>query len=174
MPGMSATISHRASVWLVLLPALVLSGCSTFDSDWRALSFTKESPAPATGILGRWEGSWHSDPSDHTGQLRAIVSQLPAKPGRAAAGAEPAAAGGLYEVRFHALWGWDFVAEYTIEMEVREESGRYAFKGESELGLFFGKYQCEGHIVGDRFFATYRAAGDHGTFEMRRPVKEQK
>ncbi len=169
---------HAMYLWptLLLFALLPMTGCSTYDRDWNALALTKEAPAPfpTTGILGRWEGKWHSVPSDHTGRLRCIVSALPSKPGRAASGAEPSAAGGQYEFRFHALWGWDFVSENTIEMEVRDEGGRYAFKGESDLGLFLGKYKCEGHIIGDRFIATYSAAGDHGTFEMRRLVQAEK
>lgn len=174
MSVMSQSHPLRVTGWLLLLAALFSAGCSTFDNDWRSLATTKEAGSPAVGILGRWEGNWRSETSDHTGRLRAIVSALPEKPGRHASSAAPGAAGQLYEVRFHALWGWDFVAEYTVEIEVREQPARYDFKGESELGLFFGKYQCDGHILGDRFFANYTAAGDRGTFEMRRPVKEQK
>ena len=174
MSVMFAKKHFRVAGCLILLSTLLSAGCSTFDNDWRSLATTKAPGSPASSILGRWEGSWHSETSDHTGKLRAIVSALPQKPGRHTSSTAPGAAGELYEVRFHALWGWDFVAEYTVEIEIREQPARYDFKGESELGLFFGKYQCDGHIIGDRFFANYTAAGDRGTFEMRRPTQEQK
>ena len=79
-----------------------------------------------------------------------------------------------YAFHFHALWGLNFPAEYTIEMTVKREGDRIVFEGEQDLGaLAGGVYRCKGDIQGDQFKATYESKHDHGTFEMKMITKEE-
>ena len=49
----------------VLAALLVLSGCSTFNRDWKAAA---TATAPTNSIAGRWEGKWVSDHNGHNGR----------------------------------------------------------------------------------------------------------
>lgn len=182
------TPNHRR--FLTCLPALaiavLLGGCSSFDSKWEAAleksaadlapaPVAPVSPAGAPTLPTTWLGKWHSEPSDHEGQLRCIVTLLPETGNETNATRR-------YAFHFHALWGLDFPAEYTIEMNVMDPAvadpaatGQpITFEGEQDLGfLAGGVYRCEGQIEGDHFKATYKSKYDHGTFEMKIVTNDQ-
>ncbi len=143
----------------------LLGGCSSFESSWQQALERSATPQPTADVIApAWIGSWHSEPSGHEGPLRCVVSAVTDKDGQAIRDD----AGARYAFHFHALWGLNFPAEYTIEMSVRKEDGRVTFTGEQDLGpLAGGVYRCEGHIKGGQFRATYTSKHDHGTFEMK-------
>jgi hypothetical protein len=147
-----------------LLLLACVAGCSTFEPRWKELAAQPAASADR-GVLGRWEGAWHSEPSGHEGSLRCIID-LPAKPNAP----QPAGSGGAgrYLFRFSATWGLGFVSEYELEMDIVEREGKLHLAGESNLGLFYGDYRCEGHFDGDTLRARYKASVDHGTFELKR------
>lgn len=155
------TPSHRV-VPLLLLLAMGLAGCSSFNSKWSSLA---DEPVASNSIIGRWEGKWISEVSGHEGRLRCIV-----EPSAATNSGTPTTEKFLF--LFSAKWGPGIVSDYDIEMTVQpaNESGR-AFEGDMDLGLFMGVYRCKGRIVGDQFTATYNSDQDHGTFEMSRSVE---
>lgn len=171
--------SKRSVIVVALGLTLLLGGCSSFESKWETAlaqgtpDLAQPAPVAPTGsptIAATWKGMWHSEPSGHEGQLRCIVSLLPHT------GKETSVTR-RYAFHFHALWGWDFPAEYTIEMNVMDpaEAGQpITFEGEQDLGfLAGGVYRCEGKIEGDQFKATYKSKYDHGTFEMKLVANEE-
>jgi hypothetical protein len=144
-------LSSRAALLLVIAAA----GCSSFERDWRALETAPEPPAP---LAGRWQGSWRSEVTGHTGGLRAIVTRT---------------AGETYEARYRATWGCCFTFEYTVPLAAASEGDLYTFGGEADLGwMAGGLYRYSGQATADSFRSTYSAAKDHGTFEMARPEVE--
>jgi hypothetical protein len=167
----------RPSRWLVPLLALVLfgtqQGCRafSFDRDWKRAALTPASqPAPAAGtdLTGRWEGTWHSDGTGHSGRLRAIVEQL----------SQSTAGDGVYDIRFDAIWGGIFRFGETISLTphptppTATQPARVTFNDTHDLGwLAGGKYDFSGESTGDRFTVQYKCSSDHGRFEMRRVLK---
>lgn len=145
----------RITVRNVLGAAIVilgLSSCSSFHSDWRKTAAT---PAPATGMEGRWQGSWVSGVNGHHGRLRCLVSRLD---------------GGQYQARFHAKYRKILSFGYTVSLAVEEHNGLFKFRGEADLGrLAGGKYQYEGTATATNYSSTYRSKYDQGTFQMVRP-----
>ena len=71
---------------LPCLAALVVTGCSTFDRDWKRAALA---PAPPASIEGRWEGTWLSDFNSHTDAMRCLITR---------------GANGLHQARFHAMY----------------------------------------------------------------------
>lgn len=135
---------------VALASLLVLSGCSTFNRDWKAAG----GPAPANSIEGRWEGKWLSDHNGHNGQLRALIRKLD---------------NGQYETRFHARYGGLFTFGMQANLDVKPAGGLWQFSGEENLGKPYGVYRYEGKASATNFFSTYKASFDHGTFQMTRP-----
>jgi hypothetical protein len=134
-----------------MFAALALaSGCSSFEREWRRLE-TEPLRSGAHPIEGRWEGTWRSDASGHSGGLRAIVLRTE----------DP----GEFEVRYHATWGCCFWYTYTLHMRARREADRWRFTGEAELG-WFGLYRYEGEADWGSFRSYYRSGSDHGVFEL--------
>ncbi len=136
---------------LALMALLVLSGCSTFNRDWKTAGVK---PAPKDSIEGRWEGKWLSDKNGHNGGLRAIITKLE---------------NGQYETRFHATYGVVFRFGMQVNLDVKPAGGLWQFSGEENLGKPYGVYRYEGKASGTNFFSTYKASFDHGTFQMTRP-----
>ncbi|MEO6034871.1 MAG: hypothetical protein ABIQ35_06425, partial [Verrucomicrobiota bacterium] len=56
---------------LFFFAALILSGCSSFNRDWKKAG-TVRSPGP----VGQWQGTWTSLPSGHTDKLRCLVEKV--------------------------------------------------------------------------------------------------
>ena len=139
---------------VALAALLVLSGCSTFNRDWKAAA---AKPMPANSVEGRWEGKWHSDHNGHTGGLRALVTKLDS---------------GQYEARFHATYAVILSFSSTVNLDVRPAGGLLQFSGSADLGKAAGGlYHYEGKASGTNFFSTYECPSDHGTFQMTRPTR---
>jgi hypothetical protein len=161
------------SRWIPLL-ALVLfgtqQGCRafSFDRDWRRSALTPAthpSAAGGTDLTGRWEGTWRSEGTGHSGRLRAIVEQPSAS----------TAAPGAYDVHFDAIWGGIFRFGESIRLNTRPtaltatQPATLTFNDTHDLGwLAGGKYQFSGQATPDRFNVQYKCSTDHGTFEMTR------
>jgi hypothetical protein len=133
---------------------LAVAGCSSFNRDWKAAAAR---PMPASSFEGCWEGTWHSDATDHQNRLRCLIKPL---------------TNGTYSARFHAkyraLFTW--TVNYTVPLTARRRADAFVFDGEANLGWYAGGvYQYQGHANATNFFSTYRSKGDHGTFQMTRP-----
>lgn len=138
------------ATWLlVALLSFLVSGCSTFNRDWR-----RHAPASTDDFEGRWRGSWHSDANGHHGELRCIVSQL---------------ADTRYETRYRASYLGILRFEYSLPVEVSRDDGVISFTGQADLGtLAGGLYTYKGSVTGDTFRAMYESKRDYGTFQMDR------
>lgn len=134
----------------LLLGVLALgAGCSRFHRDWRQAART---PAPVSGLDGRWEGVWISDVNGHNGRLRCLIA-----PER----------DGVHQARFHAKYRRILSFSYTVPLVARETNGTFHFEGEADLGrLAGGVYRYSGHADGTNFFSTYSSKHDHGVFRM--------
>lgn len=136
----------------ILLLALLGSGCSPFHGAWRAAG---KQATPADDVVGRWQGSWKSDPSGHTDKLRCLVTKLDDT---------------RYQAWFHAKYHTIFSFAYKVELRVEKLTNEFQFNGSADLGtLAGGVYNYDGHANGTNFFSTYNSKYDHGTFQMTRP-----
>lgn len=140
---------------LFLLSALtLLSSCTLgFKREWKAA--VKAGPQP--GLVGAWEGTWHSEGSGHRGRLRSVVS--PSKN-----------AEGDHAFHYHAIWGGILSGAYRVDHRVKEvKKDEWQFQGQHKMpGWAGGLYTYQGTVKGDDFQATYECAMDHGTFQMKR------
>ncbi|MBE7497052.1 MAG: hypothetical protein HS117_19090 [Verrucomicrobiaceae bacterium] len=140
---------------LTLLPSCGLS----FRSAWKA--------APSgSGVAGRWEGTWLSAASGHTGKLRAVISAP--VPVLAASKKQPQAVS--HQFFYHCTWRGILSAAFkTTHQVVRQENGTFTFKGDHVMPKWVGgTYHYEGTIQGDEFKACYESGLDRGTFTMKR------
>ena len=136
---------------LALAILCLLSGCSTFERDWEAMTQTA---APTSGMEGRWKGVWVSEANSHNGGLRCIITREEDDSLLAC---------------YHATYGGFFTFEYDMLMEVRADGETYRFSAEADLGWLAGRrYVYDGTVVGDEFHSTYKSSGDHGRFQMQR------
>ncbi len=135
------------------MPWLLLAGgCSTFNYEWQAAA---KKPAPASGLEGRWQGTWKSDANGHHDQLRCLITQQP---------------DGKYRALFHAHYGQWLTFGYTAKLDAQETAGVFKFAGDADLGWYAGGlYHYEGRADGTNFSSTYRCPSDHGVFQMTRP-----
>ena len=133
---------------------IALTGCSTFNRDWKRAASGGPSPANGDGLIGRWEGSWKSDANGHTGRLRCLMTNT----------------GTNYVARFHANFWKILTFNYAVPLQVKQQDGAYQFSGEANLGWYAGgRYEYQGDATSANFHSTYRAKSDHGTFDMIRP-----
>jgi hypothetical protein len=144
------------SAFLAATLALLLSGCSTFNYEWRQAA---KKPTPTNDITGRWDGHWISQANGHHDQLRALITEVDTN---------------HYDVKFHAAYKkWITIHfGYTVRMETKPSTnGIVVFHGAENLGaLAGGVYTYDGRADPTNFFSTYKSKYDHGTFEMKRPV----
>lgn len=135
----------------ILTFALSGMGCSQFGSQWNALSSQNR---PASGIEGRWEGTWVSDASGHSGQLLAAIRNT----------------GGDRELAsFSATYGDIIHFAYDTPMVARQRDGMTFFAGHEDLTILAGGvYHYDGHARADQLFCTYRSKYDYGHFSLRR------
>ena len=157
MRRLSINNRTRKNLVLALLAgaALLCSGCSSFNRNWKA---SLAQPAPDDGLSGPWDGQWVSSKNGHRGRLRCIME---------------AKGDGRFDARFHAVFWKIFRASYKVPFHAVENDGAWKFEGESDLGkLAGGIYTYEGTADGTNFLATYKSKYDHGRFEMRRPRRE--
>jgi hypothetical protein len=138
----------------LLLLSFLLCSCSTgFNRDWNA---AKLSPS-ADGLAGAWEGSWLSGSNGHSGSLRAVIG--------------PEAADGQRDVRYRATWAKVLSGGFTAKHRFVKQGNQLRFQGSESLGKF-GSFSYDGSVKGSDFHATYKAAGDTGTFDMKRATAE--
>ncbi len=144
---------------VVLAGWLFGSGCSSFNRHWEEAG---RMPGTATGMSGRWEGTWRSEANGHEGGLRCLVTEQE---------------NGLYEAWFRATYHrvFDLHFGYKVPLTVERTNGVYRFEGEADLGwLAGGIYHYEGEATAEHFFSRYRSRQDQGTFDMRRPGEAKK
>jgi len=142
-------LARCIALFLLTVATLLLTSCGTgFQKTWEAAN------AQPKSIEGRWEGSWLSGANGHTGKLRCVVG--------------PEQNGGTREFHYFATWGKVFRGSFNAVHEVTEKGGATAFKAKHDIGKR-GTFHAEGTITPNDFHASYRAAGDHGTFVMKRP-----
>lgn len=137
---------------LIMLPLLLVCGCSNFNRDWKKAA---QQPTSSNSVEGRWEGKWVSEVNGHNGTLRCLIS----REGDARCAA-----------RFHATYKTIFRFSYKVMLDIQPHYGGWEFNGEENLGkLAGGVYFYEGRASSTNFFSTYRSKYDHGIFEMHRP-----
>jgi len=142
----------RSGTLFLLLVALSLVGCSSFNRDWKRATL---GPPPTDGLAGRWEGFWMSERNGHNGKLRCLITQSNSGP---------------YQARFRAKY-WKILAfGYTVPLTVERSNDTFRFEGEANLGrLGGGLYSYSGAVCGTNFHSTYRSKYDFGHFQMQRP-----
>jgi len=150
---------------LVVLAAVVLAGCSSFDRRFAAASRVRAKDDPCAGAYaGKWSSSQHPGGG---GELRCIVT---------AASSTERRGGRDYRADFHARWH-GFSSEHSIVLHTkpsRKGRGVRDFSGTSEIRMFIGSgtYRCEGAMDGDQMRACYDATYDKGTFDLMRARTE--
>ena len=137
------------SHFFTLLALVLLSSCGAgFHRQWEQAS------VPTHSIEGRWQGTWTSSFNGHTGKLLCLVG--PEKPGH------------TREFHYFATWGKIFRGSFNAVHDVTEKNGVTTFKARHDIGKR-GTFNAEGTITPTEFQATYKAAGDHGVFVLKRP-----
>lgn len=139
---------------LALAIALVASGCSGFNREWKQAAKT---PIAAGSVEGPWEGEWRSDRNGHHGRLRCVLTRSGDDKWRAA-----------YHAKFMKIFSYSHVATLTGV----ETNGAVQLRGEAKLPkLAGGLYKYEGRVTPTEFQSTYNSKHDHGTYRMSRPEK---
>ena len=144
----------RFALWSFTLAALLLTGCSRFESDWRSPAYLKP-PADGEMFAGRWKGYWKSVPSGHSGSLRCLVRSVDDD---------------TYRAHFNASWALFARFEYVAAMEVERREDHIHFAGQADLGrMAGGVYRYDGHTDGHILYCKYKSSNDHGYFKLSRP-----
>jgi hypothetical protein len=140
---------------LAFLPSCGLS----FRSAWKK-------PASNAGVSGKWEGTWLSTASGHTGKLRAVISE----PGPLFPASKQQPKAIPHQFFYHCTWRGILSAAFKTTHHVTSlKNGTYTFKGDHQMPQWVGgTYHYEGTIKGDEFNACYESAMDRGTFTMKR------
>lgn len=157
------TSRHLIFVFAVL--AFFVTGCSNYNSRWKAAaaSVGKDS------IAGAWQGRWESSGHPGTGgKLWCIVQDKQ---------------DGKLHAEFKATWHGVFKSEHMAVLPFLSGSkARKALKGAAPNTRAFagevsvhswigsGSYRCEGGISPVKMSARYDAIYDKGTFELSRPA----
>jgi len=129
----------------------MLGGCSSFDKNWNAFPAEHND---GIGVIGRWYGTWTSEASGHTGELRCIVTPK---------------SDGAYLAEYHATFMGALSAGYETTFKPRYVGGRFQFEGTQDLGFMAGGvYTYDGEVDGDEYFANYRSKNDQGVYRMQR------
>ncbi len=131
--------------------AALLCGCSSFNRDWK-----KAACLNATGTIeGRWEGSWTSQPSGHSDNLRCLLEKVSKE---------------SYRARFDSTYKKILHFKTVVILHGTETNSVFNFRGEAKLPWWAGGvYHYDGKGDSTNLFSTYRSKYDHGTFQMRRP-----
>jgi len=139
-------------VFVAVVTSWITAGCSTFNHEWE-----KAASAPNQGVQGRWIGTWKSDVTGHTEDLRCILKQT---------------GEGKYSARFYAhyKYGIRFAVGYRVHLEGQESNGTLKFHGDENLHWYAGGvYHYDGTVDSTNFSSTYACKYDHGSFQMTRP-----
>ncbi len=147
------------TTWIcVLAISVVAGGCSSFEGEWRRSGHTSFSP---NTIAGPWEGTWRSEVTDHSDQLRCLITPR---------------TNNACSARFHAKYKrlLRFSFGYTVPLAVYAKEEGFQFEGEADLGWYAGgTYRYMGFATPTNFFSTYQSKYDHGTFQMSRPRRSE-
>lgn len=136
--------------------ALLSSCASSYSREFADASVTL--PRSPRNAEGPWIGTWKSDTNGHTGPLWCIVEPSANNPRS-------------YDFRYRAGWGFLKFGSYVHTVpSKRNADGSMKLSGEMALPSGLGTYQVEGLLTRVSFTATYRSAGDHGTFTLKRPA----
>jgi hypothetical protein len=142
---------RQAVLLAIALLALITSGCSSFNREWRQ---AQKAPVRLDSLEGRWEGRWLSDANGHNGNLRCLITRTN---------------GTEYAARFRATYLWVLRFSYTVSLQVEAHDGGWRFRGEEDLGKAAGGlYRYAGTATATNFHSTYDSKYDHGVFEMNR------
>lgn len=149
------TALHRLA--LSLIAASFLPACSMgFHRDWRAAAKS----SAGTGVEGAWEGTWKSEATGHHGSLKCIVG--PAKNAQ-----------GDRDFRYWASWKHLLSGTFDAVHQVTPQGkAAWKFTGQHQMPDWAGGlYTYDGTVIGDHFHADYKAAKDHGTYDLTRTKK---
>lgn len=139
----------------LLLAALLLASCASFERDWKQ-SVADYEAGKTAAPAGPWAGTWTTATNGHTGNLRAIVAPSPRTPG-------------VYDFRYHATWKRILSGTFPVSFPVTKRGGAHRVDGERKLGLF-GTFRHRATITESSFEASYsNEKGDLGRFAMQRP-----
>ena len=105
-------------------------------------------------LSGKWNGTWRSDISDHTGPLKAKFTVL-----------EDAKVQARFSGRFFKIIPFHF--NVTLDI-VKNEDGVVTLKGKENLGRTLGTYTYNATYTNDKFVANYSTEKDKGVFEVSR------
>jgi len=150
-------LPRPTSLALLIGLAFGMVGCSSFNRDWKAAREGR-----TEGIEGRWQGTWRSDVTAHTEQLRCLLT--------------PSGTNHMWDARFQAKYRKliRLTFSYTVPLTVTNQERGHQFAGAADLGwLAGGRYSYRGRATSTNFFATYESQYDRGVFEMVRPVEER-
>ena len=132
--------------------ALLLSSCGTaYRSEWNAAAAHSQEHG---AIEGAWIGTWHSDVNGHTGKLWCLIKD---------------GAPNERTFAYRATWGHILSGSFSAKHNLQKAAGATIIKVDHPIGKL-GTFHGEGKIQGDKFTACYQAAGDRGTFELKRPL----
>ena len=152
------SLNRHCVALLAILLTLSLTGCCSFERDWRqSLNYAY----PEHELAGCWEGTWQSDWNQHHGGLRAIITKESES---------------TYRAKFKATYLVVVPFEFEMPLLVAEDGQIYTFEGEADLGLLAGGlYTYKGSAAASEFASSYCGGnGDHGTFTMtKRPTCSQ-
>jgi hypothetical protein len=155
--------ANTAAIVLLLITLLPLAGGCAFDRNWKRLSAAARQETEATTttdpdkLAGRWEGTWQSERSNHSGKLRAIITPVNET---------------TYRADFSATYLGLMRFGYSMNLAAQTEGDVIRFQGEEDLGwLAGGVYRYDGATDGQAFDCTYTSKGDDGTFRMTRPTR---
>jgi hypothetical protein len=139
-----------SSVAILLLT--LMTGCSTFNKEWRAAA--KTTPTP-NSIQGRWTGEWRSQQNNHHGQLRAVITQT-----------SPT----TYRAHYKATYKTILHFSYIATLNATDTNSPIKLSGQADLRkLAGGIYKYEATATPTNFQSTYTSKYDHGHYEMTRP-----
>ncbi|MCS5630767.1 MAG: hypothetical protein NZ744_08045 [Pirellulaceae bacterium] len=105
-------------------------------------------------LSGKWNGTWRSEISDHTGPLKAKFTVL-----------EDSKVQARFNGRFFKLIPFHF--NVTLEI-VKNEDGVVTLKGKENLGRTLGTYTYNATYSSGKFVAKYSTEKDKGVFEVSR------
>lgn len=133
---------------LLLLTIVGLTGCTSFETQWRDATAPSGLPGDLTGS---WTGTWQNTNNDHGGALRALVTRINET---------------NYSARFHATWG-SHSGSFRTKLKGRQEGDEFAFEGRKRIMGFL--ITTRGRANATNFFSTYESRFDNGTFTLGRP-----
>lgn len=144
---------RNLSLLSLLLTALCLTSCASFERQWQK-SVADYQAGKVASPEGPWEGTWTTNTNGHTGALRAIVTK---------------AEGDDYKFHYHATWQKFLKGGYSVDFPVTRSGSTYKVDGSKSLGIF-GNFHHKATIGRNSYEATYsNDKGDLGEFSMRRP-----